>query len=263
MSVSTSKRLFFALLLSSLYSALALGATANDRASSTSPSIPKHFFNSQLLMPGEAEATLRVTAFADGHFRYGVSENFELGFGAALVPGLSSAVPSVSIKHRMFRRKSFHMAFSSRTYITSEEMAGEGSGFAFLSFTGLATSFFVSPTTTVNLGLHDVYVKESRPSSDFSLSLHLPLPTVGIDTRLSEVWTLTSWATYFPTYATGQITSAGIDADITLDAVKAAASTVAIFAAATRSWGSVDLELGGLLVEGLFLPIVSIAWRQI
>lgn len=185
-----------------------------------------HFFNSRLLAPNEKKVAI------PGNSGLGITENFEVGTNLLFDLILS---PNLSVKHRMFHRPTFETSFTgqifylqlsssssnsdkeSDSYRDDSETKEEKQTYVIFPF-GIITTFDLSKTQALSVGLLDVYLHANSTDLDTKINFHIITPTLAYDHIFTKSWGLSAVLAY-PVYLRAEIESDVLDAKGSMDLV--------------------------------------------
>lgn len=244
--MSLLKHIILSVLIFPAFSALAI---IEDQSSI------HHYFNANLLKEEE-----RISSVY-GNLRYGLTENWEIGTQSSLLLG---NIANVSLKHRMFRQTEFSTAFTSHSLLLpgTEEMSS-----VFVSLYGIVTDYYLNDSIALTGGLLDLFAWGRNPNNQ-GLEFHCLSHTLGADIRLSSQWSL-SLIGVLPTWGYMEALFNEADTYFHLDYYRGSKAFAAYpgfaFISITRSWESLNLELGTWYFNPLKrpLPYINIFWKWI
>jgi len=211
-----------------------------------------HFFNAQLLNPGEGQVSIATNG------KYGVAENWEIGTnGIMILLGLLN----VSAKHKMFRVGDFQTSFNLHTFYGrstpgSEEDEDTTSDPVdtpsytvtnIISLHGPVTTWRINKALFLNFGMMDLFARQSVSEVDTKITMHVLSPVIGGDFLLGKHLAL-SWTSLIPAYSTLNLTSAGAGIEGTANLLDGDPSKTALtWLTGILSLGSWNVELGTIV----------------
>ena len=136
-----------------------------------------HTFNAGQLYEDEHQ----ISMF--GNYKYGLTENVEIGIQGAIALIGQTLVPNFYLNHRMFDTESFKTSFTTHIYYSELTFGG---------FAAIKNSWRLFPRGVMTLGVFDYFVLnvEDNWLADEINALNFYFPSASLDLLISDRWSL-------------------------------------------------------------------------
>ena len=210
-----------------------------------------HFFNAQLLDPGEAQVSIFSNA------KLGITDELELGTNAVL-DGVGFY--NIALKHKMFVGESFQTSFNSHSFFTNS-LGSANKDTAFFSMHGIITTQRLREKTLGNWGLMDLMIY-LRSATNFDIqTAHVPTAILGMDYVFDPRFAVSALMLK-PVFRTANLKSDDLDIKINSNLIKDPTQIPGIgMLSFLVSYPVFNLEFNGLLVGHTPLGYINMWWR--